>query len=187
MEEKTFRTSSEEFGTQRPDRMNVKLNENERQYWSDYYDMEEFCPWAVKRKAILVALMVFSIEEIECISKAVKDSDEEISFSEFLYRLTDGEIDENKIDAKGRKLIQQIRSRIFYSYVPCMEKQGFNISEDMKVDVLKVPWDLIDPWARKLAKLRDIVYSSKTDYDDEFPNDLFEVISDLEEYYKKYK
>lgn len=139
-------------------------------------------PREYKRGCVTGLVFGLTMKELNAIKDAIEDDCEAETLEDVISALTDGHIDRNKESHDARQAHQYLRMELIASFINCVQLQGIEISDEnaSEYDVLLCNWDMRDAEARKLQKLKQLIY----DYGDK-DDDLTNAIKDLEKLYQK--
>lgn len=134
-------------------------------------------PREMKRGAIMSIIYNYMMDELNELIALVPDV---TTLSDFVEKLTDGNIDAANETTKAREIHQIMNGELLPAFINCINMQGFEMTEELAMthDPLMEKWDFRDERTRKLHKLKRLIYNHG-----EEDQDLLNCIPDIEKLY----
>ena len=136
-------------------------------------------PREYKKGCVAGIIFALNLKEIQALMEST--TDECSTIEDLVTALVDGKVDKEKESLEARQAHQYMRMELLTAYITCVRLQGIEINEEnaSEHDVLMSNWDMRDTKARKLQKLKQLIYDHG-----EKDDDLVAAIKDLEVLYQ---
>ena len=146
-------------------------------------DIELFDPIAAKRESIRTAMEKYSAKELSGIIKTVPGG-MSMSIAMLVDRLAKGEFDVSEESPEARQTHMSINGDLCQPFIECQRVLGVELTDEKirNYDFLHDSWDLREPSARKLHKIKGLI----AEYAPDDP-DLKKAIKEIEWLYTNRK